>query len=613
MYFLSNLSGHLSLYVMEYGGSVPEPLLPPHIALQNPDLMGGKAFFVFPRLNQILVMIDQDGDENYQPMFIPLEGGFPQPAFENRLAQHRVHLGACDPNANRAYLLAERRDASLNEAYLADLENNGLTLLDESPYGAQPVGHSPDHKQVLIAEGYTVGDNVLYLLDGGEKRLLYGKPLTDRLPGEVVPLNGLGDAVLTETGSGVLVTCSVFDDAFSLGYLPLGEPGQMYPVKIKGVQHQGAGEMTGLQHLHGNRFVISYNIDGSSWAYEAEFNEEKRSMKLKRVLVGDAPLQNGVLEHWDYNQEADIFTLSFSTATSPTQIYTLEGKKRNLVVQHTAEKVLGIPNQFLSEGEDASFVSFDGLRISARLYLPAPALGYEGARPLVYYIHGGPQSQERPDFAWFSMPLIQFLTLRGFAVFVPNARGSTGYGLSYTKQVDKDWGGKDRLDHVHAMTEILPLDSRLDTSRAGVVGRSYGGYMTLTQAGRHPELWQAACDMFGPYDLLTFLERIPSTWKPYFNLALGDPQKPEEREMLVERSPKTHLPHLACPMLVIQGRNDPRVAAAESEDLVRELQAKGKKIDLLVFEDEGHDVLKYENRVTCYNAIVEFFETHLTL
>ena len=77
---------------------------------------------------------------------------------------------------------------------------------------------------------------------------------------------------------------------------------------------------------------------------------------------------------------------------------------------------------------------------------------------MVYYIHGGPQSQERPDFAWFSMPLIQFLTLRGFAVFVPNVRGSTGYGLSYTKHVDKDWGGKDRLDHVHAMTKVLPKD-----------------------------------------------------------------------------------------------------------------------------------------------------------
>jgi hypothetical protein len=68
--------------------------------------------------------------------------------------------------------------------------------------------------------------------------------------------------------------------------------------------------------------------------------------------------------------------------------------------------------------------------------------------PVVYYIHGGPQGQERPDFAWFSMPLIQYLTLRGFAVFVPNVRGSTGYGLSYTKHVDRDWGGQDRLDHV---------------------------------------------------------------------------------------------------------------------------------------------------------------------
>ena len=152
------------------------------------------------------------------------------------------------------------------------------------------------------------------------------------------------------------------------------------------------------------------------------------------------------------------------------------------------------------------------MRVSARLYLPAKALGFKGPRPLIYYVHGGPQGQERPDFAWFSMPLIQFLTLNGFAVFVPNVRGSTGYGLSYTTQVDRDWGGKDRLDHVAAMKR-LAKDKRLDTTRSGVVGRSYGGYMTLTLAGRHPDLWQAACDMFGPYDLVTFSQRIPETWK----------------------------------------------------------------------------------------------------
>jgi dipeptidyl aminopeptidase/acylaminoacyl peptidase len=334
-------------------------------------------------------------------------------------------------------------------------------------------------------------------------------------------------------------------------------------------------------------------------------------MKLKHVVVGETPLDSGKLEHLDYNKEMDVFTVSFSTAISPTQIYSVEDKKRNFIVLHTNEKVFGIPEEHLSKGEDASFISFDGLRVSARLYLPAKSLGFKGSRPLVYYIHGGPQGQERPDFAWFSMPLIQYLTLRGFAVFVPNVRGSTGYGLSYTKHVDRDWGGKDRLDHVHAMQEILPKDKRLDVTRAAVVGRSYGGYMTLIQAGMHSHLWKAACDMFGPYDLMTFSERIPETWKPYFKIALGDPAKADEKQFLIERSPKTHLHQMTCPMLVIQGRNDPRVAAAESEDLVRALREQGKDIELLVFENEGHDVLKYENRVACYNAIADFFAKYL--
>src|SRR5262249_59613668 len=107
--------------------------------------------------------------------------------------------------------------------------------------------------------------------------------------------------------------------------------------------------------------------------------------------------------------------------------------------------------------------------------------------------------QERPKFGWFSMPLIQILALEGFAVFVPNVRGSTGYGLEYTRKVDRDWGGQDRLDHVHAMTEVLPKDERIDVERAGVIGRSYGGYMTLTLAEPPPELWRAAGDMFGPH------------------------------------------------------------------------------------------------------------------
>jgi len=279
------------------------------------------------------------------------------------------------------------------------------------------------------------------------------------------------------------------------------------------------------------------------------------------------------------------------------------------VKRHTNERILGIPQEWLSPGEDASFYSYDETRISARLYQPSEKLGFKDPRPLVYYIHGGPQGQERPDFAWFSMPLIQFLTLQGFAVFVPNVRGSSGYGLNFMKQVDRDWGGRDRLDHVYAMQEVLPKDQRLDVSRTGVVGRSYGGYMTLMLAGRHPQLWSAAVDMFGPYDLLTFSDRIPETWKPYMAKAVGDPV--EDRDFLIERSPRSYLDQLGCPMLVIQGKNDPRVVEQESRDLVEDLRSKGKQIEYLMFENEGHDVLKFENRVTCYNSITDFFRNHL--
>jgi len=209
------------------------------------------------------------------------------------------------------------------------------------------------------------------------------------------------------------------------------------------------------------------------------------------------------------------------------------------------------------------------------------------------------------------MPLIQFLTLNGFAVFVPNVRGSSGYGLKYMKKVDRDWGGDDLLDHVHAMTKTLPLDKRLDLTRASVVGRSYGGYMTLMLASRYPELWKASCDMFGPYDLIKFSERIPETWKPYFKMSIGNPDIPEEREKLIERSPRTYIEELKAPMLVIQGKNDPRVIEQESRDIVDYLNTIGKDVKYLMFEDEGHDVLKFHNRVICYNAITDFFKVHL--
>ena len=612
IYFLSNMSGHNSLYVMDHGGSVPEPLLPPNIVLQNPHLIGGGSFVVLKELEKILVMIDHDGDENYLPMMIPITGGFPQPAFDNFFENTRCHLVEVDTRKNLCIIVAESREEGMLRTYLCHFDTNEVEEIYASPYGGYPAAISEDASRIVLVEGYLVGDTVAYLWERGMGiKRLYGKPLEDREEGEEVPLIAFGGGFFTEDGQGFVFSNAIFQDTYGLGYLSLDAPDEVVEVPFMDLVHSGAGEFDGLERLENGRYLLGFNIDGASWAYEAEYDDEQKVMRAVNILVGKGHLSEGVLEAIKYDEDTDTFALAFSTAMSPTQIYTIEGKDRDRIVQHTHESILGIPKALLSPGEDLSYTSFDGLRVSSRLYMPSTEFGFEGKRPVIYYLHGGPQGQERPDFSWFSMPLIQFLTLQGFAVFVPNVRGSTGYGLNFTKHVDRDWGGQDRLDHVHAMKEVLPKDDRLDVSRAGVVGRSYGGYMTLTLAGRHPDLWAAAVDMFGPYDLVTFIERIPPTWKPYFYVALGNPENPEDLNFLKERSPKTHIENIDFPMLVIQGRNDPRVVAEESEDLVNHLQEIGKDVEILLFENEGHGVEKYENKVTCYNRITDFFKESL--
>ncbi len=608
LFFLSSLSGKLSLYAMDRTGSVPEPLLPPDVALMTPELLGGESFYVFPKLGKVLVMIDRNGDENYQPHFVPLDGGIPEPVFGDHYAGQQLVCSHCDPERNIAIFNVDPRTDPVHHSFLVDLATLELTALGSSLYGNVYEGGNEDTSQIALGDGYTQGDHVIYLWtrEAPQRRLLFGVPLEQRTAGQAVPLNSIAYAQFTR-GGGLLFLTSLFDDHYGLGYFPLADPAAIRTVEVAGAVHTGVGEMDHLEHLAGERYLVQYNIDGCSWAYEGAFDEAAHRLTLDRVICGQGALRDGMLQSIRYEPASGDYALAFSTATSPVQIYTVAGAD-GCTAQITRERPLGIAPSLLAPGEDASFRSHDGLRISARLYLPAAELGFAGPRPVVFYIHGGPQSQERPDFTWFSMPLIQLFTLNGFAVFVPNARGSTGYGLDYSKRVDRDWGGLDRLDHVAAF-EILKRDPRLDMGRVGVMGRSYGGYMTLTLAGRHPTLWRAAVDMFGPYNLLSFLDRIPETWKTYFYLALGHPER--DRDGLIERSPSTYLGNLACPMLVIQGRNDPRVRADESRDVVESLRAQGKQIEFLLFENEGHDVTRLENKVRCYNEIVRFFEKHL--
>lgn len=627
IYFMSNLSGMYSLYSMKRAGSIPIPLLPEGLALQNPHLIAGKNFDLFPKINRLIVMIDKNGDELYQPNFIPMDGGIPESIFGDKFAGMQIIYFYGDASKNRIYFGVDTRKEPGYELFDYNLETRELKSFGKTPYGKYLAGLSEDHTKLLHVEGYGPADISVTFLDrpSQKEKVIIGTPITQREQGKVYPKNGIDVLYFVENDSALVFASILNDDLGAINWLSLEDTDNVKLLEIRGLTLDTKSELSGFSKLEGNQFSLQYNVNGESYYYLTEYRNENgdRYLQVTDHLIGnrDGPLNNGVKLSISYDKakakesgSVSEFITSYTKATMPSQLVSIKiDISNNRKIEYTQisdERVLGIPQEYLSEGEDSTYTSFDGLTIPSRLYLPAPGLNLSGPYPLVLWIHGGPQGQEVPDFTWFSMPLIQFLTLNGFAVSVPNVRGSTGYGSKYMSKVEHDWGGDDMADHVHGL-KILEQDSKIDSSNRFVAGRSYGGYMTLSLVSRHPELWRGGCDMFGPYDLEGFYNRLPPSWQTFFDLTLADPKTEEGQAFMKERSPKTYFDNITSPLLIIQGANDPRVTLDESTEIFEYMKSMGKDVELLVFDDEGHDVIKFKNKVTCYSKIVDFFRSKM--
>ena len=265
------------------------------------------------------------------------------------------------------------------------------------------------------------------------------------------------------------------------------------------------------------------------------------------------------------------------------------------------ESRFGVPREDdLLDIELISYPTFDGRDIPAWLYRPET----EGRLPVVLSIHGGPEAQERPIYH----PLYQYLASRGIAVLATNIRGSTGYGKTYQRLVQRDWGGGDMKDWEHAVKWLHEQDW-VDADRIGVFGGSYGGFAVLTCVTRLPDYWAAAVDIVGPSNLITFAKAVPPTWRRMMKRFVGDPE--EDADLLRERSPLTYIENVKTPLLVIQGAKDPRVVKPESDQLVDKLQSLGREVEYVVFEDEGHGFTKRQNEVKAIKLSAEWLERHL--
>lgn len=252
-----------------------------------------------------------------------------------------------------------------------------------------------------------------------------------------------------------------------------------------------------------------------------------------------------------------------------------------------------------------TYPTHDGRDVPAWLYRPSSAMG-DGPFPVLLSVHGGPEAQERAEYNYSG--LYQYLLSRGIGVLAPNVRGSTGYGASYQKLIQRDWGGGELGDLEHAVRYLRTLEW-VDGDAIAVFGGSFGGFAALSCLSRLPELFAAGVSVVGPSNLVTVGRSVPATWRPLIRAWLGDPD--DDHDFLMSRSPITYADQIVAPLFVVQGAKDPRVVQAESDQIVDALRARDVVVRYDVYEDEGHGFTKRENEIQALGDVADFLVEHL--
>ncbi len=285
-------------------------------------------------------------------------------------------------------------------------------------------------------------------------------------------------------------------------------------------------------------------------------------------------------------------------------LYDIENGKRTVIIP--AEYGSIEPDIFV-EPKYINYPSVDGLSISAILYTPRDiAPGDE--LPAVVDVHGGPTGQFFRSFD----PFPQFLVDQGFVVLEPNIRGSTGYGVEFRDMNRYDWGGMD-LEDVAAGAEYLKGLPFVDSERLAVFGGSYGGYMTLMQVVKKPELWKAAVSWVGISDLVKLYEKSMEHFKYYLRWHMGDPQ--ENKELWQERSALTYAGNTRAKLLLVHGVNDPRCPIEQSrlfrDKLVELGYVEGEDFEYVELSGEGHGSSDIAQKIRTYTLLVDFLKRRL--
>ncbi|GEL76414.1 S9 family peptidase [Tenuibacillus multivorans] len=562
--FSTNLNGKFNLWAMDIPNTFPYPLTFHDQSTDSLQYDKSGEYLLFSS--------DHDGDENSQLYAIPPQGGEPKPIRTSE--GHRHIMPSLSNDGKKVYYTSNKEDQTFLKAYVYDMENDEEDVfLEGEDAPTFLVKKSPDETSLIYSKMFSNTSQLAYVLYNGEHYRV--TPETDHQH----TFGGLDFASETE----IYFTTS-YDSDFE--YLAKFDLETKEFSKVKQIEGEALTDVKYDESSNSLYLVGVKGVKDSFYRYD-----------LENGTLEELNPPTSVIAQVEVAKSGNVYLMGVS-ATAPANIYKYANGKWE---QLTNFGVPGVAKEEMVEPEIITYPSFDGKEIEAMYFRAKPENdnGY-----VILWPHGGPQAAERSTFR----ALFQFLIYQGYSLFTPNFRGSTGYGLTFTKMVEGDWGYGPRLDNVEGL-EWLIKNGYADRDKILLMGGSYGGYMALLLHGRHSEYFKAVVDIFGVSNLFSFVDSVPEHWKPIMKQWLGDPEK--DKEKFEEDTPITYLDSMTKPMLVIQGAQDPRVVKAESDQVVEALQKQGTEVDYLVLDDEGHGFSKKENEIKVYKKVLEFFEQYV--
>lgn len=339
----------------------------------------------------------------------------------------------------------------------------------------------------------------------------------------------------------------------------------------------------------------------------AEASTELRMFDAATMTPVELPGMPGInITNAYFSHGDDMLAFYANSSRSPNDLYLQALGTGATPQQLTRSLNPAIDPDELVDAEVVYFPSYDGVRIPGLLYKPHQA-NSDNKAPALVFVHGGPGGQTRVGYS----DLIQYLVNHGYVVYGINNRGSSGYGKTFYTMDDRAHGEAD-LGDVVASKQMLIDTGYVDPDRVGIIGGSYGGYMTVAAMAFEPGVFKAGVDIFGVTNWVRTLQSIPPWWEAQrvaLYTELGDPATDLER--LERISPLFHASNIVDPMIVLQGANDPRVLQVESDELVAAIRANDVVVEYLVFPDEGHGFRNRNNQMTGYRAILQFLDNYL--